>query len=111
MKRAPLVAGSGQAWKITAGIVSMGVAAIAGGIQLLGPPELRDVAVLVVLAASVFAVAVLWWVRCPRCGRSLGVWAVRTGSLTTWHEELTTVAACPDCGCSAETLRDPKPGR
>jgi DNA-directed RNA polymerase subunit RPC12/RpoP len=105
---APLVAGTGQAWKVTAGIGAMVVAAVGSVVQFLGPGELRGQVIAVAIAAGLAGIAVLLWVRCPRCGRSLGAWAFQTGSLTTWHEALVEASACPYCGHRAG---DATPGR
>jgi hypothetical protein len=107
-RQEPLVAGSGQAWKVTLGIGGMVVAAAASIIQLLAPPELKSPAIAVALASGVLGIAALLAVRCPRCGRSLAVWAWRTGSLTTWHETLVEARACPYCDYEAEI---PEPRR
>jgi Zn ribbon nucleic-acid-binding protein len=105
---APLVAGTGQAWKLTAGIGGLLVAAVASVVQFVGPSELRGQAVAVAIAAGLLGVVVLLSVRCPRCARSLGAWAFRTGSLTTWHEALVEARECPYCGHRAS---DATPGR
>jgi hypothetical protein len=94
----PLVAGTGQAWKVTAGVGGMLVAAVASVGQFLGPAELRGQVIAVAIAAGLLGIVVLLWVQCPKCGRSLGAWAFRTGSLTTWHEALVEARECPYCG-------------
>ena len=53
---------------------------------------------VVAVASGLVGIAVMLLVRCPGCGHSLGLWAFRTGSLTTWHERLMKVAACSACG-------------
>jgi hypothetical protein len=105
---APLVAGTGQDWKVKAGVGGMLVAAVASVVQFLGPGELRGQAIAVAIASGLLGILVLLWVKCPRCGRSLGAWAFRTGSLTTWHEALVEAEACPYCGHRAG---DATPGR
>jgi hypothetical protein len=104
-KGAPLVAGSRQAWKVTLGLGALVVAAVASVLQLVGPGHLKDLAIAAAVASGALGIAALVSVRCPRCRRSLGVWAFRSGSLTTWHEALVEVAACPYCGREAEDGR------
>jgi hypothetical protein len=76
----------------------MVVAAAASIFQLVGPSELKVPAIAVAVASGLLGIAVLLAVRCPSCGRSLGLWAFRTGSLTTWHDRLVEASACPFCG-------------
>jgi len=97
-KSAPLVAASGQAWKVTLGIGAMTVAAAASILQFVGPAAVKDPAIGVAIGTGLAGIAALMAVRCPRCDHSLAVWAFRTGSLTTWHERLAEVTACPSCG-------------
>jgi hypothetical protein len=94
----PLVDASGQRWKVTLGLGAMALAAAASIFQLVGPSQLKTPAIAVAIVAGLLAIATLLAVSCPSCGRSLVVWAFRTGSLTTWHEALVEVAACPYCG-------------
>jgi Zn ribbon nucleic-acid-binding protein len=100
-KATPLVAGSKQAWRVTLGIGAMVVAAAASIFQLVGPSELKGPAIGVAIASGLLGIAALLAVRCPSCGRSLGLWAFRTGTLTTWHERLVEARACPYCGHAA----------
>jgi hypothetical protein len=97
----PLVDGSAQRWKVTGGLGAMVVAAAASLFQLFGASDLKAQAIAVAVASGVLGIALLLLVRCPSCGRSLGAWAFRTGSLTTWHEALVEVVACPYCGHEA----------
>jgi hypothetical protein len=107
-KGTPLVAASGQGWKVTAGIGALIVAAAASLLQLLGPPEAKVPAIGVAIASGLLGLVALLAVRCPSCGRSLGLWAFRTGSLTTWHESLVEVPACPYCGHRGEDAAGPR---
>lgn len=101
-KGPPLVAGSGQGWKVTSGIGALMVAAAASIFQLVAPAELRAPAIAIAIASGVVAAVAMLAVRCPGCERSLGLWAFRTGSLTTWHERLVEAQECPSCGHRAE---------
>lgn len=96
----PLVAGSGQSWKVTFGTSAMGVAVVASIVHLFGPAELEPIALAVSIGPGLVGIFALIQIRCPRCNTSLGFWAFRTGSLTTWHERLGKVSACPSCGCT-----------
>ena len=100
-KTTPLVTASGQAWKVTFGIGAMFVAAAASILQLFGPPELKSLGIAVAAVTGGVGIASVFGVRCPSCGRSLGYWAARAGSLTTWHEKLVEAAVCPYCGHTA----------
>lgn len=104
-KETPLVAGSGQSGKLELGIGAMVVAAVASIAQLVGPVELKNPAIVVAVASGLLGIGALLLVRCPSCGHSLGLWAFRTGSLTTWHERLLKVAACPSCGHTVSAKR------
>jgi Zn ribbon nucleic-acid-binding protein len=84
------------------------VAAIGSVVQFLGPAELKGPVIAVAIVSGVVGILFLLAVRCPRCARSLGAWAFRTGSLTTWHEALVEAAECPHCGHRAG---DATPGR
>lgn len=101
-KGPPLVAGSGQAWKVTFGIGALVVAAAASIFQLVSPTDLRTPAIAIAIASGVVGAVAMLAVRCPGCGRSLGLWAFRTGGLTTWHERLVETQDCPSCGHRAE---------
>jgi hypothetical protein len=94
----PLVDASAQRWKVTVGLGGMAVAAVASLLQLFGPAELKTAAIAVAVVSGLLGIASLLAVSCPSCGRSLVVWAFRTGSLTSWHDALVEVAACPYCG-------------
>jgi Zn ribbon nucleic-acid-binding protein len=97
-KGPPLVAGSGQGWKVTLGIGALLVAAAASIFQLVGPSELRTPAIAAAIASGLLGILAMLAVRCPSCGRSLGLWAFQTGTLTTWHERLVEAPECPSCG-------------
>jgi len=97
----PLVAGSGQSWKVTFGLGAMGVAAVASVVHLLGPASFKPIALAFSVGPGLVGIFSLTQIRCPRCNKSLAVWAFRTGSLTTWAERLEKVSACPFCGCTA----------
>jgi Zn ribbon nucleic-acid-binding protein len=101
-RRPPLVEGSGQGWKVTLGIGALLVAAAGSIFQLFGPSELRTPVIAAAIAAGLVGIAAMLAVRCPSCGRSLGLWAFRTGTLTTWHDRLVEAPECPSCGHRAE---------
>ena len=101
-KGPPLVVGSGQGWKVTLGLGALLVAALGSIFQLVGPPALKTPAIAVAIASGLLAVVAMLAVRCPSCGRSLGLWAFQTGTLTTWHERLVEAPECPSCGHRAE---------
>lgn len=94
----PLVAGSGQSGKVEFGIGALIVAAVASIVQLVGPSTLKTPAIVAAVVAGLAGINALLLVRCPSCGHSLGLWAVRTGGLTGWSEKLEKVTACPSCG-------------
>lgn len=96
-KGPPLVAGSGQAWKVTAGIGALVVAAAASIFQFVAPDAMKTPAIAVVIASGVLGGLSILAVGCPSCRRSLGLWAFQTGSLTTWHERLVEAEECPFC--------------
>lgn len=93
-----LVEATGQAWKVTTGIRGLVIAAFASVAQFFVPAELKTPIVVLAVATGAIGITALVAVRCPRCGRSLGGWAFRTGSLTSWHEALVELRACPHCG-------------
>lgn len=77
-------------------------AGLAFAVQVLGPRESRLVAFGFVLATGVVALAMLVSVRCPRCRRSLGVWALKAGGVTTWQDALAGLEVCPYCKSSPD---------
>ena len=102
MRPVSLVARSGQSWKVAVGIWTLVVGGFAVGIELLGPPEFRTAASVLVLVLAFLGFGVLWSVRCPKCRRSLGFAAFEKGRLMTWHEDLAFMTACPRCGYAGE---------
>lgn len=97
-KGPPLVAGTRQAWKVTFGLGGLIVAAVASVAQLVAPAELKAPVIGLAIGSGAVAIVAMLTVRCPSCGRSLGLWAFQTGTLTTWHERLVEATECPSCG-------------
>ena len=53
---------------------------------------------MIPIVTGFLGIATLLTIRCPGCDLSLAVWAFQNGSLTTWHERLVELKACPTCG-------------
>lgn len=88
---------TGQARKLDVALVSLTMAAVAGIAQFLGPKEWTMPGFAGVLAFGTLGLVLLLRVRCPRCHRSLGFWAMRNHSMGKWQTALQTVGECPYC--------------
>ncbi len=89
---------TGQQWKLNVALGTLAWGAVAGAVQFFGPRELAVPASGAVLALGTIGLVLLVRIRCPRCRKSLGFWAMRTQSFGKWQDALHTTEACPSCG-------------
>lgn len=92
-----LIRSSGQEWKLTATVVALVLTGAATLFQYLGPRTTMVLGGLLILLTGFASLLLVASVRCPRCRKSLGWWAMKTQSPGSWYSVLAGLDECPCC--------------